>query len=328
MSFEVVSVGPRGSGGRGTRSSDHRRDAAPRERGAARVRRDGRRPTGARTSRRRARRSSTTTSTSSSLKSARRTRSRTCARTRGSRSTSSTSARRGYRFKGTARIVEAPGEVVGSSSAGTRAGLRLRARGPHRALRPRRTSIWADELTSPAYDWGSTEESSSPLRSPLCRRMGAPAAGGLAAGDLLSSTTWPTGRLPRLGALGRRSVVGRPPPGRSRRPFTGRAPSSTSAAPTALLMESVVEWAAFPVEPYGLDYAPQLVAEARRRLPQLGRPHLGRRRARLGAAAPVRLHPYRAARRPEERRREHVERLLGFVAPGGRLIVCGYGGTR
>jgi hypothetical protein len=32
---------------------------------------------------------------------------------------------------------------------------------------------------------------------------------------------------------------------------------------------------------------------------------------------------------PEERRRELVERLLGrAVAPGGRLIVCGYGSPR
>ena len=32
---------------------------------------------------------------------------------------------------------------------------------------------------------------------------------------------------------------------------------------------------------------------------------------------------------PEERRRELIERLLGrVVAPGGRLIVCGYGSPR
>lgn len=34
-----------------------------------------------------------------------------------------------------------------------------------------------------------------------------------------------------------------------------------------LLMESIAEWAPFPIEPYGVDYAPRLVELARRRLP-------------------------------------------------------------
>ena len=94
-----------------------------------------------------------------------------------------------------------------------------------------------------------------------------------------------------------------------------------------LLMESVVAWAAFPVEPYGLDYAPQLVAEARRRLPQWAD------RIWVGDALDWEPpHPFDFIRIelvyvPEKRRRKHVERLLGFVAPGGRLIVCGYGGN-
>lgn len=35
-----------------------------------------------------------------------------------------------------------------------------------------------------------------------------------------------------------------------------------------LLLESVVEWSSFAVEPYGIDFAPGLVHLARRRLPQ------------------------------------------------------------
>jgi hypothetical protein len=35
-----------------------------------------------------------------------------------------------------------------------------------------------------------------------------------------------------------------------------------------LLMESVVGWSLFPIEPYGIDFAPGLVEVARRRLPQ------------------------------------------------------------
>ena len=41
-----------------------------------------------------------------------------------------------------------------------------------------------------------------------------------------------------------------------------------TACANGLLMESIVEWAAFPVEPYGLDFAPRLVARARERLPR------------------------------------------------------------
>jgi hypothetical protein len=33
-------------------------------------------------------------------------------------------------------------------------------------------------------------------------------------------------------------------------------------------MESIVAWSEHPVEPFGLDFAPRLVEEARRRLPQ------------------------------------------------------------
>ena len=94
-----------------------------------------------------------------------------------------------------------------------------------------------------------------------------------------------------------------------------------------LLMESVAEWAAVPVEPYGLDFAPRLVEAARRRLPQwAGRIWLG---DALTWEPPQRFDFVRTelVYVPDARRREYVARLLErFVAPGGRLLVCGYGG--
>jgi len=93
-----------------------------------------------------------------------------------------------------------------------------------------------------------------------------------------------------------------------------------------LLMESIARWAPFPVEPYGLDFAPQLVAEARRRLPQWAH-RIFEGDARTWQPP----HRFDFVRTElvyvlEEERRAYVERLLGFVAPAGRLIVCGYGG--
>lgn len=93
-----------------------------------------------------------------------------------------------------------------------------------------------------------------------------------------------------------------------------------------VLMQSVAEWAAFPVEPYGLDFAPQLVAEARRRLPHWAdRIFLG---DALTWEPPRRFDFVRTelVYVPEARRREYVARLLDWVEPGGQLIVCGYGG--
>jgi SAM-dependent methyltransferase len=93
-----------------------------------------------------------------------------------------------------------------------------------------------------------------------------------------------------------------------------------------LLMESVARWAQFPVEPYGLDFAPQLAAEARRRLPGWAD------RIFVGDARTWEPpHGFDFVRTelvyvPEEERRALAERLLGFVSPGGRLLVCGYGG--
>ncbi len=92
------------------------------------------------------------------------------------------------------------------------------------------------------------------------------------------------------------------------------------------LLESIVRWSSHRVEPYGLDFAPGLVALARRRLPQWAdRVFLGEA---LAWEPPRRFDFVRTelGYAPPERRRELVERLLRLVvAPGGRLIVCGYG---
>ena len=91
-------------------------------------------------------------------------------------------------------------------------------------------------------------------------------------------------------------------------------------------MESIARWALVPVEPYGVDFAPRLVTEARRRLPQWAdRIFLG---DALTWQPPQRFDFVHTGLFPvsDEQQREYVARLLGFVAPGGRLLVCGYGG--
>jgi len=95
------------------------------------------------------------------------------------------------------------------------------------------------------------------------------------------------------------------------------------------LLESVVRWSEHRIEPYGLDFSPRLVELARSRLPQWAK------RIFLGDALewepPQRFDFVRRELlyAPEERWRELVERLLErTVAPGGRLIVCGYGSPR
>ena len=95
------------------------------------------------------------------------------------------------------------------------------------------------------------------------------------------------------------------------------------------LLESIVRWSSQRIEPYGLDFAPQLVELARRRLPQWGD------RIFLGEAL-----SWDPQRRFDFVRtelcyvtptcgRELVKRLVDrVVAPGGRLIVCSYGSPR
>jgi len=96
-----------------------------------------------------------------------------------------------------------------------------------------------------------------------------------------------------------------------------------------LLMQSVHEWAAergLSVEPYGVDLAADLVAEARRRLPRWAD------RIWVGNALTWQ-HP--AGRRfryvhllldlvPGGRRRELIDHAATLVEPGGRLLVSHY----
>jgi SAM-dependent methyltransferase len=95
------------------------------------------------------------------------------------------------------------------------------------------------------------------------------------------------------------------------------------------LMECLVRWTPHHTEPYGLDLTPAVADLARRRLPQWAD------RIFAGNAftwqPPMRFDFVRTEFEyvPEERQRAFLDRLLAeFVAPGGRLILCGYGSPR
>jgi hypothetical protein len=95
------------------------------------------------------------------------------------------------------------------------------------------------------------------------------------------------------------------------------------------LLESIARWAPHRIEPFGLELTPALAELARRRLPQWAD------RIFVGNAL-----TWRPAQRfdfvhtelvyvPAERQRTLVRHLLDeVVAPGGRLILCGYGSPR
>ena len=95
------------------------------------------------------------------------------------------------------------------------------------------------------------------------------------------------------------------------------------------LMESTVRWTAHRVEPYGLDLAPNVAHLARRRLPQWAdRIFVGNA---LTWKPPQRFEFVRTelVYVPAQRQRALVVHLLDdVVAPGGRLITCGYGSPR
>jgi uncharacterized protein len=215
--------------------------------------------------------------------------------------------RRGYRFKGVARIVETGEELQELLRWYAEQGFELAGRADRFVLV---RVEHAEELTSPAYDWGSTREE---LVGFYARHYAGVWARSLPgdvwpAGHSGDAQSWEAGRRPIAEAVHRPGTF------------------LDIGCANGLLMESVVRWAPFPVEPYGLDYAPRLVAEARRRLPRWAdRIFLGDARA---WEPPQEFDFVRTelVYVREEERREYVERLLGFVAPGGRLIVCGYGG--
>jgi SAM-dependent methyltransferase len=94
---------------------------------------------------------------------------------------------------------------------------------------------------------------------------------------------------------------------------------------SGFLMESVVEWSAYAIEPYGLDVVPELVELARRRLPQWA--------DRIAAGNALTWEPARSFTYvrtnleyvPASRRRELVARLLGWCQ---RLLVGVYNEER
>jgi SAM-dependent methyltransferase len=95
------------------------------------------------------------------------------------------------------------------------------------------------------------------------------------------------------------------------------------------LMESVVRWSPLHIEPYGLELVPAIAELARNRLPQWAdRIFVGNA---LTWEPPERFDFVRTelVYVPESRQRDLLARLLAdVVAPGGRLIVCGYGSPR
>jgi SAM-dependent methyltransferase len=95
------------------------------------------------------------------------------------------------------------------------------------------------------------------------------------------------------------------------------------------LLESIVRWAPHRVEPYGLELTPALAELARRRLPEWAdRIFIGNA---LTWRPPLRFDFVRTelVYVPAGRRLALVRHLLDdVVAPGGRLILCGYGSPR
>ena len=95
------------------------------------------------------------------------------------------------------------------------------------------------------------------------------------------------------------------------------------------LLECLAGWTPHRVEPYGLELVPALAELARARLPDWAdRIFVGNA---LTWEPPQRFDFVRTelVYVPDERQRALVERLLGeIVAPGGRLILCGYGSPR
>jgi SAM-dependent methyltransferase len=95
------------------------------------------------------------------------------------------------------------------------------------------------------------------------------------------------------------------------------------------LMESVVRWSPHRIEPYGLELVPAIAELARSRLRHWAdRIFVGNV---LTWEPPRRFDFVRTelVYVPESRQRDLLARLLAdVVAPGGRLIVCGYGSPR
>jgi uncharacterized protein len=232
--------------------------------------------------------------------------------------------RRGYRFAGKGRVVERGREHDGLLAWYREQGFELEGRADRFVVVDVER---AAELLSPAYDWGATEEEllrtyTRHYATVWAERLeggtwpaeiyelhyladGDPVHGSGHSGDL---ATWEAGRRPIARAIHRPGTL------------------LDVGCANGLLLESLVRWSEYPIEPYGLDFAPRLVAEARRRLPQWAeRIFLGDarsweppRRFDFVRTELVYVH--------EDERPAYVESLLRWVEPGGRLLVCGYGG--
>ena len=237
--------------------------------------------------------------------------------------------RRGYRFRGTATVVE-PGarydELLawyadrGFELAGRATGFVV--------VRVESTG----ELLSPAYDSGETEEE-------LLRRYARYYAGLWAERLDRYAAAWPP-ELYEAHYLAAETLYGASGHGGDaasweavRRPIMqGLDRDGTFldvGCANGLLMESVAAWSEHRIEPYGLDFAPRLVELARRRLPHWAD------RIFLGDVCkwdPPRRFDFVRTELvyvPAAERRRLVERIVGRVlAPAGALLACGYGGER
>jgi uncharacterized protein len=232
--------------------------------------------------------------------------------------------RRGWRFGGTGAIVE-PGSRFDELLAWYREqGHELQGRaGAFVVVRVERVA----ELTSPAYDWGESEQE--------LLRFYAQWYAGIWARRL--EGTWPP-EVYEAHYLASGTPYGESGKGgggadweEGRRPIVRAVDRSGTfldiGCANGLLMESIVRWSEHRVEPYGLDFAPRLAELARRRLPQWAdRVFVGDART---WEPPRRFDFVRTelVYVDEDERPAFVRRLLGrFLEADGRLIVCGYGG--
>ena len=230
--------------------------------------------------------------------------------------------RRGWRFKGRGEVVD-PGARFDELLAWYREqGHELEGRAGAFVL-VRVES--AAELTSPAYDWGESEQELLRFYARWyagiwARRLERAWPPEVYEAHYLAADT-PQGGSGHSGDAEAWEVA--------RRPVAEAIDRDGSfldiGCANGLLLESVVRWSPHRVEPYGLDFAPGLVGEARRRLPQWAdRLFVGDART---WEPPRRFDFVRTELVYADDPRSYVARLLDlFLAPGGRLIVCGYGG--
>lgn len=232
--------------------------------------------------------------------------------------------RRGYRFKGRGEVVE-PGPRYEELLEWYREqGHELEGRAASFVVvRVEEVS----ELTSPAYDWGESEQELLRFYARWyagiwARRLEGPWPPEVYEANYLAADTpyggsgysgdaaaWEAARRPVAEAIDRDGAF------------------LDVGCADGRLLESVVAWSPHRIEPYGLDFAARLVTLARARLPHWAdRVFVGDART---WEPPRRFDFVRTelVYVDEHERRAYVERLLArLLEPGGRLIVCAYGG--